>query len=568
MRANGVSIDINLKGLLWIKRAAALALAVALMLSAGIGYAETAQDWDILSVTDGEPDGSDITDVDITISDTAALFLAEPIERAADPARTLRYGSSGEDVRLLQERLAQLGYYTYQVTGNYQERTRDAVNRFQRAHGMKQTGTATIEVQRLAFSQASIPYTTPTPKPTPSPTPGPTLPASIPEYPGNLEYGAKGETVRLLQIRLAQLGYYKDLISSEFYKNTRSAVRAFQNNNGLSADGIVGRKTWDKLFGGGEPRDASASPTPAPTPPPPEYYITIDIINQYVTVYGLDSNGEYANIVRRMICSTGTDANPTPERQYILNGRTARWCYFDKWGTYAQYWTRISSSIAFHSVIYSEPDVMTLSVGSYHNLGKKASHGCIRLLVSEARWIYENCGAGTVVDVIRGAPDPEGAMALKPPALNYANMLPVSTPLPTPTPLYDPRTPPDHPIRTLEVGSEGADVFWLQKKLTELGYYAGSITGGYWNGTREAVRAYQRANGLGADGKAGRLTLGFMYDEAMATPTPAPTPTPALTPAPTPTTAPTPTPTPAPTPTTAPTPTPAPTPIATVSSHP
>ncbi|MDR1263771.1 MAG: peptidoglycan-binding protein [Oscillospiraceae bacterium] len=590
MREQNGFIGLIISGNSGMMRIAALLMAIWMISCAGIVGAESyipeaidnaTPPTNVLTVPDGEEstpitDGSTEELFDQTESsepspspkpeetetilggDIATEFLAEPFEQTVNPTRTLRYDSTGEDVRLLQERLTQLGYYTFRITGTYQERTRDAVNQFQSENGLTRTGTATIGLQRLIFSQAASPRSTPTPKPTPKPTPGPTLPAVIPEFPGSREYNSTGAEVRYIQIRLAQLGYYTDVISGEFYKNTRNAVKAFQNSNGLNADGIVGRKTWEKLFNDPQPRDASATPTPKPTPPPPEYYITIDVVNQVVTVYGLDANGGYTNVVKRMLCSTGTDANPTPERQYVLNGATARWCFFDKWGSYAQYWTRISSSIAFHSVIYNTPDAMDLAVGSYYNLGKKASHGCIRLLVSEAKWIYDNCGAGTVVDVIRGKADPEGAMALKPPALNKANMLPVSTPQPTLTPLYNPHTPPETKIRTLGVGSAGEDVFWLQNKLTELGFYAGTITGGYWNGTRDAVKAYQKMYGLGADGKAGKITLGHIYAEAAATPTPSPTPVPTLTPTPVPTPVPTLTPSPSPTPSPTPTPTPSP----------
>lgn len=169
---------------------------------------------------------------------------------------------------------------------------------------------------------------------------------------------------------------------------------------------------------------------------------------------------------------------------------------------------------------------MALSTASYYNLGQKASHGCIRLLVADAKWVYDNCGAGTEVEVFKGKSDPEGTMALKPPALNKANMLPVVTPQPTPQPKYDPNAQPPQPYRTLEVGVSGLDVFWLQSRLTALGYYTGSITGGYYNGTRDAVKKYQSDNKLSADGKAGQITQKHIYAYLAVTPTPKPTPTP------------------------------------------
>ena len=36
-------------------------------------------------------------------------------------------------------------------------------------------------------------------------------------------------------------------------------------------------------------------------------------------------------------------------------------------------------------------------VGDERNLGRKASHGCIRLKIDDAKWIYDNCPYGTTV---------------------------------------------------------------------------------------------------------------------------------------------------------------------------
>lgn len=60
----------------------------------------------------------------------------------------------------------------------------------------------------------------------------------------------------------------------------------------------------------------------------------------------------------------------------------------------------------------------------------------------------------------------------------------------------------------LKSGSKGLDVKTLQQKLKNLGYYKGSIDGHYWTLTINAVRAYQKAWKLVADGIAGPITLG------------------------------------------------------------
>jgi len=64
---------------------------------------------------------------------------------------------------------------------------------------------------------------------------------------GNL---MKGEDVRACQERLALAGYTCGTIDGIFGKKTKVAVQAFQLDNGLTADGIVGNKTWTKLWEG------------------------------------------------------------------------------------------------------------------------------------------------------------------------------------------------------------------------------------------------------------------------------------------------------------------------------
>jgi peptidoglycan hydrolase-like protein with peptidoglycan-binding domain len=66
-------------------------------------------------------------------------------------------------------------------------------------------------------------------------------------------------------------------------------------------------------------------------------------------------------------------------------------------------------------------------------------------------------------------------------------------------------------LRDLSLNRQGSDVESLQTRLTELGYYAGRISGSYGELTRAAVEAFQRANGLTADGIAGVRTQTKMY---------------------------------------------------------
>lgn len=454
--------------------------------------------------------------------------------------RPLRYGSSGEDVKRLQTRLTELGYYHGKISGNYLEGTQSAIETFQEKHGEKATGQADVDTQTLLYSGAAqsknvkaVETATPVPEDyflvEEDEITGELPPTDPPyeEFTKKLKYESSGKQVKKVQERLTELGYYEGPISGNFLGHTRNAVKAFQKQNALEVDGIVGEESWNILFNDKDVRRPGDEPKPTPEPTPVPFAITVDVNNQVTTVYGRDENGDYTVVIRQMLCSTGTRSAPSDVGDWVLSGRTARWCYFPKWGGYAQYWTKINASIAFHSVIYNTVDTMDLSVKSYKNLGKRASHGCIRLTVADAKWIYNNVGEGTVVTITENLPsDPELRASLKLPGLNYNNMLPYSTPEPTPEPIYVSGAQPPMPLTKMKKNDSSEAVYWLQKKLTELGYYTGKCSGTYLGGTESAVKAFQKANGLKADGIASVKTLEKLYEQELATPTPEPTATP------------------------------------------
>ena len=99
-----------------------------------------------------------------------------------------------------------------------------------------------------------------------------------------------------------------------------------------------------------------------------------------------------------MKCSTGKNATPTPNGVFAIQVKY-RWRLM-MGDVYAQYACRFAPDILFHSVIYQKQDPSTLFVNSYYNLGSKASHGCVRLCVRDAKWVYDNVPVGTQVHVV------------------------------------------------------------------------------------------------------------------------------------------------------------------------
>ena len=62
-----------------------------------------------------------------------------------------------------------------------------------------------------------------------------------------LKQGSRGEDVKTVQQKLKRWGYYSGSVDGIYGPATKKAVEYFQRKNGLTADGIVGRKTFEAL---------------------------------------------------------------------------------------------------------------------------------------------------------------------------------------------------------------------------------------------------------------------------------------------------------------------------------
>lgn len=69
---------------------------------------------------------------------------------------------------------------------------------------------------------------------------------------------------------------------------------------------------------------------------------------------------------------------------------------------------------------------------------------------------------------------------------------------------------------TSKKGDRNSSVVKLQKALKIHGYYTGNADGIYGDGTEEAVKKFQRARGLTADGVAGKVTIKLLFGENAA----------------------------------------------------
>ena len=204
-------------------------------------------------------------------------------------------------------------------------------------------------------------------------------------YVETVESGVNGTETRRVQSRLYSLFFLKRSgVDGYAGEGTATAIRAFQEKNGLEITGVADEPTQQKLFSS----DAIGDWSPR--------RIEVSINEQRVRVYHLNEDNEY-ELEQTFICSTGYGST-TPRGVFRETTRPMdRWHYFVKWQCWAQYTYEIEGDILFHSVIFTAPNDKAVKMSTVYDLGSKASHGCVRLAVQDAKWIFENCEKGTTV---------------------------------------------------------------------------------------------------------------------------------------------------------------------------
>ncbi len=187
-----------------------------------------------------------------------SLLLALALVLACVPAslaETLRPGDRGSEVTRLQNALKELGLYQLQADGIYGRGTTQAVQAFQRKNSLKADGIAGPKTQAKLYGNST------------SSSASAAEETSAPAVTGTLRPGARGEAVKQLQTKLKDLGLYSLKTDGIYGQGTVKAVQAFQQQNGLKADGIAGPKTLAKLYGSsGSGREEPASSAPASSP--------------------------------------------------------------------------------------------------------------------------------------------------------------------------------------------------------------------------------------------------------------------------------------------------------------
>ncbi len=172
-----------------------------------------------------------------------------PNPPSTDPKAKLpyKYNDAGPGVLLIQQKLNVLGYTVGSLDESFDYMTYLAVRDFQKNNALAVDGIVGMNTWDKLFG--------------PSPVPADAVPLPVDPANAFLKYGNVGPQVGLVQKKLADLGYLaENMVDNKFGLSTSLAVRAFQRNNVLKVDGIVGPETKIKLFG--------ANPTPADAAPP------------------------------------------------------------------------------------------------------------------------------------------------------------------------------------------------------------------------------------------------------------------------------------------------------------
>ena len=390
---------------------------------------------------------------------------------------TLTEGASGDLVTTAQDLLTALGY-TVGETGVYDAAMTAAVQSFQQDQGLTVNGTVDRPTWHALYTENGYQVIDNTPEDPEEPADPeepetPEEPVDVSGFPEIYAGTLQTEYVIRLQERLNALGYDVGTVDGIFGNGTRNAVIAFQNAEGLVADGIVGQATWKALYEGvtepADPEEPEEPETPEePTDPeepeepeePTDPGESVDV-SGFPEIYQGSQQTAYVRRLQERLNALGYDAGTVD-------------------GIFG-YGTR-NAVIAF----------------------QRAKGLVADGIVGQATWkaLYEGVTEPT---------DPEEPEEPETPE--------------EPTDPEEPEEPeePTDPGESVDVSGfpeiyqgsqQTAYVRRLQERLNALGYDAGTVDGIFGYGTRNAVIAFQRAKGLVADGIVGQATWKALYEGA------------------------------------------------------
>ncbi|SFR12800.1 L,D-transpeptidase family protein [Desulfoscipio geothermicus] len=250
-----------------------------------------------------------------------------------------------------------------------------------------------------------------------------------------------GADVRLLQLMLKKLNFYRDQVNGVYGPRTVQAVQKFQQTWGAEPDGVVTEATWEQMEQVYSQFLISENEVP---PPPGEVSILVDTYRRKLTVL---SDGEP---YKQYPVAVGKYKTPTPIGTFKVLRRARNW------GTgFGTRWIGLTVPWGIYGIHGTNKPY---AIGSY------ASHGCIRMNNKNVEEIYPWVKPGTRVIII-GNPF-----------------------------MYQPDR-----FRTMRRDERGGDVLEVQMRLQRLGYYDGPLDGIWGGGMERAVMEFRKSRKLSRD---------------------------------------------------------------------
>lgn len=453
-------------------------------------------------------------------SSAAATATPKPSSSSAAASTTLKEGSSGSEVKTLQQRLKDLGYYKGSVDGKYGAGTTEAVKAFQRANKLTADGKAGKNTQTALYSRNAVKASAANSSSSSSSSSGShsssssssgshSSSSSSSSYTNGrtdvyLQVGSSGKQVKILQNRLIVLGYLTGTADGEFGETTEAAVRAFQKRNSIYDDGVAGPTTLTKLYSSSAKKASSVVANLGSIRPGTNGSAVRALQQQLKTLgyYSGSVDGDYGS---------GTTAAVTAFQQ--ANGLTA--------DGIAGKATQNAIYSAINGGSSNNGNSSSASGTSPASYGAKASSNGYTTISStsgssssnvkavqsalSAKGYYNgdydgSYGSGTE----QAVKDFQKAMGLR--VTGMAG--------PTTQRLLYGGTSASGSYSKLKQGDTGSKVKQLQYALYELKYYDGDITGTYDTATTNAVLTFQQVHGLEMDGIAGQQTQQILFSSS------------------------------------------------------
>ncbi len=419
-----------------------------------------------------------------TVTPTPTPYYAPtpaPTQKTSDNGYTaLQYGSKGDAVTDLQTRLRFLGYYTGKIDGIYGTGTVNAVKRFEAAYGKQQTGIATAAMQAYLYRDDALTY-----QEAVTPTPTAVLYQTLYE-------GSYGEEVVKLQKRLIQLGYLKGSADGYYGENTANAVRAFEARYGKVQTGVATPDMQKYLYAGDALKNSSSMPQQTE-------YMALGEGSYGTAVYALENR-----LIELKYMDSAADGYYDSETTQAIktfeyvNGRTQ---------------TGVAS-VSLQELLYSKDAKSNSRPGGstgYKKLKNGDKNDDVAKL--QRRLIELGYLTGTVDGYFGDGTEAavrafQAVLNLEPDGIATDF---VQTYLYAASAPYNPNGDVAVSYATLESGDSGESVKELQRRLIELGYLTGSADGKFGSGTKDAVKAFQKAVGLKQNGVANADTQRELY---------------------------------------------------------